>query len=364
MLREIFEQPRAVAETARGADYPEAGILEELQRWPLGDVKALTRMVIAASGSSRHAGIAGKFMIETLAGLPVEVGYSSELQYAPLLLGPNTLFVVITQSGQTADTLGALRAAKASGSKVVAICNVADAPIMREADARVHTKAGPELAVPSTKAFTAQIAALFLFAQWLAKIRDASPIAEQQAQVAELMRIPGKLNAVLESSMQCQQLAAKYLWCEDFFFAGRGVHYPIAMDGALKLKEVSYLHAEAFPAGEILHGPLAVVDEQITAIVIATCDAGNEASVQRYEKTVSTIRELKSRSAKVIALGNDADASVRDLANDFISIPAAPELLLPLLEIAPLQLFAYHTAVLQGREVDRPRHLTKAVVTE
>jgi glucosamine--fructose-6-phosphate aminotransferase (isomerizing) len=364
MLREIFEQPRAIAETARGAEYPEAGILEELLRWPAAGLKALTRIVIAASGSSRHAGIAGKFMIETLAGLPVEVGYSSELQYTPLVPGPNTLFLVITQSGQTADTLGALRAAKQSGCKVIAICNVADAPIMREADARVHTKAGPELAVPSTKTFTAQIAALFLFAHWLARSREALPPAEQQSQLADLMRIPGKLNGVLELNSQCQQLAAKYLWCEDFFFAGRGIHYPIAMDGALKLKEVSYLHAEAFPAGEILHGPLAVVDEEITAVVIATCDADNEGAVQRYERTVSNIKELKSRSAKVIALGNVRDSALRDVADDFIAIPAAPELLLPLLEIIPLQLFAYHTAVLQGREVDRPRNLTKAVVTE
>jgi glucosamine--fructose-6-phosphate aminotransferase (isomerizing) len=364
MLREIFEQPRAVAETARGAEYPEAGILEELLRWPTAELKALSRIVIAASGSSRHAGIAGKFMIESLAGLPVEVGYSSELQYAPLISGPHTLFVVITQSGRTADTLGALRAAKQSGCKVVAISNVADAPIMREADARIHTKAGPELAVPSTKAFTAQIAALFLFAHWLARTRETLPSAEQKAQLAELMRIPGKLNTVLELNTQCQQLAAKYLWCQDFFFAGRGIHYPIAMDGALKLKEVSYLHAEAFPAGEILHGPLAVVDEEITALVIATCDSSDEASVQRYERTVSTIKELKSRSAKLIVLGNESDRNLRALADDFLPIPAAPELLLPLLEIAPLQLFAYHTAVLQGREVDRPRNLTKAVVTE
>ena len=364
MLREIFEQPRAVAETMRGADYPDAGILHELQRWPAEKVKALTRVVIAASGSSRHAGIAGKFMIESLADLPVEVGYSSELQHTPLVSAPSTLFVVITQSGQTADTLGALRAAKQSGSPVVAICNVADAPIMREADARVHTKAGPELAVPSTKSFTAQIAALYLFALWIARSRGALSSAHEQTHVTELMSIPGKLNTVLELNSQCQQLAAKYLWCEDFFFAGRGVHYPIAMDGALKLKEVSYLHAEAFPAGEILHGPLAVVDERITSLVIATCDPEDAESQQRYEKTVSIIKELKSRSGKVIALANDTDARVAQLADDFLPIPAAPELLSPLLEIAPLQLFAYHTAVLQGREVDRPRNLTKAVVTE
>jgi glutamine---fructose-6-phosphate transaminase (isomerizing) len=364
MLREIFEQPRAVAETIRGADYPDAGILHELLRWPVEKVKALTRVVIAASGSSRHAGIAGKFMIESLADLPVEVGYSSELQHAPLVSPPSTLFVVITQSGQTADTLGALRAAKQSGSPVVAICNVADAPIMREADARVHTKAGPELSVPSTKSFTTQIAALFLFALWIARSRGALSSQQEQSHLSELMSIPGKLNAVLELNSQCQQLAAKYLWCEDFFFAGRGIHYPIAMDGALKLKEVSYLHAEAFPAGEILHGPLAVVDERITSLVIATCDPDDGESVQRYEKTVSNIKELKSRSGKVIALANENDARVSQLADDFLPIPKAPELLLPLLEIAPLQLFAYHTAVLQGREVDRPRNLTKAVVTE
>jgi glucosamine--fructose-6-phosphate aminotransferase (isomerizing) len=364
MLREIFEQPRAVAETARGADYPGPGILAELQRWPAPALKTVSRIVIAASGSSRHAGIAGKFMIETLAGLPVEVGFSSELQHAPLVAAPDTLVMVITQSGETADTLAALRAAKQQGSRVVAICNVADAPIMREADARVHTKAGPELAVPSTKSFTAQIAALFLFALWLARGREAITEQEEQRQVGELLGIPGKLNALLELSSRCEQLARKYSWCEDFFFAGRGIHYPIAMDGALKLKEVSYLHAEAFPAGEILHGPLALVDERITSIVLATCDRADRDSVLRYEKTVSIIKELKSRGGKVIAVGNEGDNNVAGIADDFIGIPDAPELLAPLLEIAPLQLFAYYTAVLQGREVDRPRNLTKAVVTE
>ncbi|MGH9601518.1 MAG: SIS domain-containing protein [Terriglobales bacterium] len=364
MLKEIYEQPRAVFNTARGADAPVAGVLEPLSRWQAPHISGLRRILIAASGSSRHAGMAGKVMIETLAGMPTEVGYSSELQHSPLSTGPETLVVVITQSGETSDTLGALRRAKKSGSPVLAIGNVADASIMREADATLHTKAGPELSVPSTKAFAAQLAALFLFAVWLARNREV--ISEDQAREHQsaLLAIPDKLAAVLELDPACRALAQKYLWCEDFFYAGRGVHFPIALDGALKLKEVSYLHAEGFPAGEILHGPLALVDERSTSVVLATRDAKDAESQQRYEKTVSTIRELKARSGKVIAVVNPRDDIVLPLADDILEVPPAPELLLPLLEIVPLQLFAYHTAVLQGREVDRPRHLSKAVITE
>jgi glucosamine--fructose-6-phosphate aminotransferase (isomerizing) len=364
MLKEIHEQPRAVFNTARGVASPAAGVLEPLSRWQPAQIRALRRILIAASGSSRHAGMAGKVMIETLAAMPTEVGYSSELQHSPLVTGPETLVVVITQSGETSDTLGALRWARKGGSPVLAIGNVADASIMREADAGIHTKAGPELAVPSTKAFTAQLAALFLFAVWLA--RTCERIAPEQAQQYQsgLLAIPDKLAAVLELDPVCRALAQKYLWCEDFFYAGRGVHYPIALDGALKLKEVSYLHAEGFPAGEIPHGPLALVDERITAVVLATRDSRDAESARRYEKTVSNIRELKARSGKVIAVVNPGDETVQALADDFLEVPPAPELLLPLLEIVPLQLFAYHTAVLRGREVDRPRHLSKAVVTE
>ena len=285
MLKEIYEQPRAVFNTARGA----AAVLEPLSRWRPVQIRALRRILIAASGSSRHAGMAGKVMIEALAGMPTEVGYSSELQHSPLTTGPETLVVVITQSGETTDTLGALRWARKGGSPVLAIGNVADASIMREADAGIHTKAGPELSVPSTKAFTAQLAALFLFAVWLAHTREV--ISQEQAveHQSGLLAIPGKLAAVLELDPVCRALAQKYLWCEDFFYAGRGVHYPIALDGALKLKEVSYLHAEGFPAGEILHGPLALVDERITTIVLAAWGPSDAESVQRYEKTVSTI---------------------------------------------------------------------------
>jgi glucosamine--fructose-6-phosphate aminotransferase (isomerizing) len=364
MLKEIYEQPRAVFNTARGADAPANGVLEPLSKWQDARLGGLRRILIAASGSSRHAGMAGKVMIETLAGVPTEVGYSSELQHASFSTGPETLVVVITQSGETTDTLAALRRVRKAGSPVLAIGNVADAPIMREADAALHTKAGPELAVPSTKAFTAQLAALFLFAAWLARARDVIPEDRIRELKSALLAIPDKLAAVLELDPVCRALAQKYLWCEDFFYAGRGVHYPIAMDGALKLKEVSYLHAEGFPAGEILHGPLALVDEHITTVVLAARDPQDAESVQRYDKTVSTIRELKARAGKVIAVVNPGDDTVPPLADDILEVPAAPELLLPLLEIVPLQLFAYHTAVLQGREVDRPRHLSKAVITE
>lgn len=358
MLREIHEQPAGVRQTAEMA---KNGLWKHL-RAISEPAKKADRILIAASGTSRHAGLAGKIWIETLAQMPAEVGYSSEVQHLPQASFAGALVVAITQSGETTDTMAALHRAKSAGAKSLAVCNVEEASVMKEADASIHTKAGPERAIPSTKAFTAQLTALFLFSLWLGKTRGAMQEAGVRARLDELERIPAQMQMMLGMSAQCDALAGKYLWCEDFFFAGRGVHYPIALDGALKLKELSYLHAEGIPTGEILHGPLAVIDEALTIVVIATCDRHEPESMARYENTVANIKEFRSRSGKVIALVNPCDTRVRGAVEDVIEVPDAPELLSPLLEIIPLQLFAYHRAVREGREVDHPRGLSKAVI--
>ncbi len=362
MLKEIFEQPAAVLETLHAATSSDGSFFQNT--WQNAGLENLVRIVIAASGTSRHAGIAGEYMIESLTGVPVDVGYASEFQFSPVTVSPGVLTLVITQSGETADTLAALRKAKKLGSKVVTISNVADSSMMKEADFRIHTKAGPELAVPSTKAFTAQLTALMLFALFLAERRGKASGKTLLGLRNELSAVPGKLEQVLGLEPQCAALALRYSQCSDFIFAARGIHRAAAMDGALKLKEVSYLHAEAFPAGEILHGPLATIDQDMTVVVIATVDPADAESRARYEKTLSNLKELKGRSDKVIAIAVEGDQLVPKTVADVIYIPKAPDLLLPILEIVPLQLFAYHMGVLLGRNVDNPRSLAKAVVND
>jgi glucosamine--fructose-6-phosphate aminotransferase (isomerizing) len=364
MLREIFEQPEAVQQTAEAASADVSSQSFYGVSWKEAGLASLDRILIAASGTSRHAGIAGKFMIESLAGIPVEVDYASEFQLSPAVVSPKTLTIVITQSGETADTLAALRKAKKSGSKVVTISNVEQSSMMKEADFRIHTKAGPELAVPSTKAFTAQLTALFCFALFLGEIRKK--VAREQAAAfrSELASLPAKLQTVLGLDAKCEALARRFRDRSGFIFAARGVHNAVAMDGALKLKEVSYLHSEAFPSGEILHGPLATIDEDIAVIAIATVDGADSDSKARFEKTLSNLKELKGRSGKIIALASEGDTRVGKLAEETLYLPKAPDLLLPILEIVPLQLFAYHIAILLGRNVDSPRSLAKAVVND
>ena len=362
MLKEIFEQPAAVLETIKAGTSTEGTFYQ--QSWKNAGFERLHRIVIAASGTSRHAGIAGEFMIESLTGIPVDVDYASEFQFSPVTVSPDVLTVVITQSGETADTLAALRKAKGLGSKVVTISNVADSSMMKEADFRIHTKAGPELAVPSTKTFTGQLTALILFALFLAEKRPKADQKTLKGLREELASLPRKIQKVLELEAQCEILARRFAQCTDFIFAAKGIHRAAALDGALKLKEVSYLHAEAFPSGEILHGPLATIDEDMAVIVIATVDVADAESQARYEKTISNLKELKGRSGRVVALAVEGDKRVPKIVDDVIFVPAAPDLLLPILEIVPLQLFAYHLAVLLGRNVDNPRSLAKAVVTD
>jgi len=303
-------------------------------------------------------------MIQGMVHLPVDVDYASEFEYRNPLIGRREITIVITQSGETADTTAAQRVAKKKGSHTIAISNVVDSTIAREADGVLYTHAGPEISIASTKAFTAQMAVLFLFAVYLAQVREETPKNELRKWIEELLLLPKKTEMVLNSASDCQQLAERFHKFEDFLFLGRAIHYPIAMDGALKLKEVSYIHAEGYPTGETKHGPNALIDEHLPIVIIATCDRNDPGSVMRYEKNVANIRGFKQQSAKVIAIATEGDREVGGLADHTIYIPEAPELLSPILEIVPLQLFAYYMTVKKGLDVDKPRNLVKSVTLE
>jgi len=328
------------------------------------DFRALNKVNIAACGTSWHAGLAGKFMIERLARVPVEVDYASEYRYRNPITGPDALTILITQSGETADTIAAQREAKAKSSQTMAICNVVGSMVTREASGTIYTHAGPEIGVASTKAFTAQLTAIFLFALYLAEIRGTLTPENAKHYITELTRIPGKLESLLTREEECEDLAREYTRAQDFLFLGRGIHYPIALEGALKLKEISYIHAEGYPAGEMKHGPNALIDENLPVVILATCDPENPESVLRYEKTLSNLKEVKARSGRVIAIASDGDEEIREAADQVLFVPHAPELLLPILEIVPLQLLAYHMAVRRGCDVDQPRNLAKSVTVE
>ncbi|HEV8524446.1 MAG TPA: glutamine--fructose-6-phosphate transaminase (isomerizing) [Terriglobales bacterium] len=365
MLKEIYEQPRAVRDTTLGRISLDSGsvFLDEMEISE-AEFRALSKLHIAACGTSWHAALAGKFMIEKLARVPVEVDYASEYRYRDPISTPTTMTMLISQSGETADTIAAQREAKAKGSKTLAICNVVGSMITREASGTIYTHAGPEIGVASTKAFTAQLTALFLFAIYLGRLRDTISAEQARCLLTELARIPGKLETTLARDEECEDLAKEFARVQDFLFLGRGIHYPIALEGALKLKEVSYIHAEGYPAGEMKHGPNALIDENLPVVVVATCDRDDRASVQRYEKTMSNIKEVKARSGKVIALATDGDEEIREEVDRVLYVPQAPELLSPILEIVPLQLLAYHIAVRRGCDVDQPRNLAKSVTVE
>jgi len=317
-----------------------------------------------ASGTSRHAGMAGQYKIQELANLPVDVDYASEFEYRNPLISRSELTIVITQSGETADTTAAQREAKTKGSRTIAISNVKDSTIAREADGIIYTLAGPEISIASTKAFTAQMAVLYLFALYLGQERGQQSPEQMRRHIGELLELPAKLERVLKCAPQTEQLAKKYYGVEGFLFLGRAIHYPVAMDGALKLKEVSYIHAEGYPTGETKHGPNALIDESLPVVVIATCDRDDAGSVMRYERTIGNIEGFKKQGGRVIALASEGDEEVPKLADQTIFIPRAPELQLPILEIVPLQLFAYYVALQKGLDVDRPRNLVKSVTLE
>ncbi|MGD0787549.1 MAG: glutamine--fructose-6-phosphate transaminase (isomerizing) [Terracidiphilus sp.] len=366
MLKEIWEQPRAVTDTTLGRVSLDSGKVF------LGEMKiadeelaAAKSISIAACGTSWHAALTGKYMIERLARLPVDVDYASEYRYRDPIAGPDALGLLITQSGETADTLAAQREMMALGSKTVAICNVVGAMVAREAHGAIYTHAGPEIGVASTKAFTAQLTALFLLALKLGQLRGKLDAAQSVELIEQLSRIPVKIEEVLRKrTAQCEQLAREFSTARDFLYLGRGIHFPVALEGALKLKEISYIHAEGYPAGEMKHGPNALIDETLPVVVLATRDESDPASRLRYEKTLSNIQEVTARSGRVIAVATEGDSTIGSLVEHVIAIPPATELLSPLIEIVPLQLLAYYIAVRRGCDVDQPRNLAKSVTVE
>jgi len=366
MLKEIFEQPKALEETIAPRVSCETGEVKLADEVRIGsdELRSIRRVNIVASGTSRHAGIAGQFMFQELVHLPVDVDYASEFEYRNPMISRGEITIVITQSGETADTTAAQREAKKKGSRTIAISNVVGSTIAREADGVLYTHAGPEISIASTKAFTAQMAVLFLFAEYLAQVRGALSDDQQRNWITELLALPNKTEIVLEQAPQCQQLADRFHKFESFLFCGRAIHYPVAMDGALKLKEVSYIHAEGYPTGETKHGPIAMIDESLPVVIIATCDRNDPGSVLRYEKNVANIRGFKQQGAQVIALATEGDNELAALVDHTIFVPHTPELLSPILEIVPLQLFAYYMAVRKGLDVDRPRNLVKSVTLE
>ncbi len=365
MLKEIYEQPRAVRDTILGRVGQESGriFLDEMEILPR-EFRGFTQVKIVACGTSWHAALAGKFMIEKLARVPVEVDYGSEFRYRDPIVGPEVLTIVISQSGETADTLAAQREAKLRGSKTIAICNVIGSMVTREAAGTILTHAGPEIGVASTKAFTAQLTALFILAMYLGQTRDTLDSEASRCLVQELLRIPAKLETVLSHDAIYDELTRRLFRATDFLFLGRGVHFPIALEGALKLKEISYIHAEGYPAGEMKHGPNALIDEHLPVVVLAARDPNQEQSRVLYDKTLSNIQEVKAREGIVVAVATQGDREISKMADYLIEIPVSDELLLPILEVVPLQLLAYHIAVRRGCDVDQPRNLAKSVTVE
>jgi len=365
MQKEIFEQPRAVRDTLVGRVSLDSGkvFLDEMDITEK-EFREFENIKIVACGTSWHAGLAGKFMMEKLAQIPVEVDYGSEFRYRDPIVDGRSLVVVISQSGETADTLAAQREARQKGAKTLAICNVVGSMITREASGTILTHAGPEIGVASTKAFTGQLTALAILALHIGELRGkTSPDAGKKI-VQEMSRLPHKMEAVLQRDEEYEALGRQFFRHSDFLYLGRGIHYPIALEGALKLKEISYIHAEGYPAGEMKHGPNALIDENLPVVIIATRDENDAASMTRYEKTVSNIKEVKARDGIVIAIVTEGDHLAREAADHVIEIPAAPEILTPILEILPLQLLAYHIAVRRGCDVDQPRNLAKSVTVE
>ena len=364
MRREIYEQPQAINKTIEKHvkdDVLFPGALHAIE----GALLTFAKLIIAASGSSRHAGLAGEIMIEDLSGVAVDVEYASEYSYRSTHAAVEPIVMVITQSGETADTIAAQREALTRGVKTIAVSNVPEATIPREASAALITSAGPELSVPATKSFTTQLTVLYLMALFLARKRGRMTSEVTRSYLQRL----GQLPAAIESNLHvwddlAEQYGEQHYRAEKFLYLGRGVHYAIAREGALKLKEISYAHAEGYPAGELKHGPNALVDEHLPVAVLATCDRRDPDSVLRYRRTLDVMKEVKSRHGHVIAVATEGDEEVRNVADNVFFVPSAPELLLPIVEVIPLQLFAYHVAVKKGYDVDRPRNLVKAVVTE
>jgi glucosamine--fructose-6-phosphate aminotransferase (isomerizing) len=365
MLKEIYEQPRAVRDTVRGRISLDTGsIYLDTMNISEEEFRAVTSVKIAACGTSWHAGIAGKYMIEQLSRLSVEVDYASEFRYRDPVLDENTLLIVISQSGETADTIAAMREARQAGCKVLAICNVQGSMIHREADGTILTHAGPEIGVASTKAFTSQMIALYLFALYLGQLRGKLDETQSKYHAQQLAELPLKIEHLLSDADSIEELSREFFRSQDFLYLGRGINFPVSLEGALKLKEISYIHAEGYPAGEMKHGPNALIDEKLPVVVINTRENGNAASELRYEKTHSNIVEVKARDGIVISVLTEGDEMSSRVSDHVIEIPETSDLLAPILSIVPLQLLAYHIAVRRGCDVDQPRNLAKSVTVE
>src|SRR5687768_3812375 len=362
MLKEIFEQPRAAEETLLGRLSIDTGrvFIEEIGI-TAADLRGINKVALIACGTSWHAALVGKFLIERFAGLPVEVDYGSEYRYRDFIVDQNTLVVVITQSGETADTLAALREARKKGARSLAICNVVGSMATRESEGTIYTHAGPEIGVASTKAFSSQLVALNLLALYLGQMEGTLPESDARRHLSALMQLPKQMEQALKASGVVEEITGRFSGRSDFLYLGRGINYPIALEGALKLKEISYIHAEGYPAGEMKHGPIALIDNNMPVVSIAPND-------HVFEKMLGNIQEVKARGGSVIAItteGHDTLKSILDPAEDaVISLPRVPEMLSPIAMVLPLQLLAYHIAVRRGCDVDQPRNLAKSVTVE
>jgi glucosamine--fructose-6-phosphate aminotransferase (isomerizing) len=358
LLKEIHEQPQALIDTLRGRIRLESGDVHLAELEPIAErLEKIERVTLTACGTAWHATLVGKFFLNQLTRLPVEVDYASELRYRNPILGERDLLVVVSQSGETADTLGALEEAKRAGAATLAICNVVDSSIARRADAVVYTHAGPEISVASTKAFTTQLAGFLMLAVSMG--RRLGRLDDEQAGtvLTQLRNIPQLIEQALGVEQQVAQLARKYAQARDFLYLGRGINYPIALEGALKLKELSYIHAEGYPAGEMKHGPIALITEALPVVVLLPHD-------EVYSKTLSNLKEVESRGGKIIAVTDDRSDDLAQMATDLLVVPRSSGLLSPFLMTIPLQLLAYHVAVERGSDVDQPRNLAKSVTVE
>ena len=360
MHKEIFEQPRALADTLRGRVMLSEGDVH-FEGWTLSleQVKKLKRITMLACGTSWHAGLAGRAMIEALARIPVEVELASEFRYRDPIIDETHLAVAITQSGETADTLAALREAKARGAITMALCNVMGSAITRDADFTVLTNAGPEIGVASTKAFTTQLSVLFMLAVKLGRMKGTLTAEQAQEHLTQLVQVPKRVEEVLKCEGQVKLVARHYMGAQDFLFLGRGPLHAVALEGALKLKEISYIHAEGYAGGEMKHGPIALIDEKMPVVVIAP-----KAPAIAYAKIIGNIEEVRARGGQVIAVIDEDDTRLEALSNEIIRIPAASALLAPIISTIPLQLLAYHVADMRGNDVDQPRNLAKSVTVE
>jgi len=358
MLKEIYEQPRAIQDTITGRLRESEGdvFLEDL-KISAEELNRIERICIIACGTSWHSGLVGKFYIEEHCRIPVEVDIASEFRYRNPVVNDRTLIILISQSGETADTLAAMREARSRGAKAVAICNVVDSSIAREADGVIYTHAGPEIGVASTKAFVTQLVALYLFTIRLARSSNTMTQAKGQEMIASLTHVATLMEETIKLDAEVEKVARRYMNARDFLYLGRGMNYPIALEGALKLKEISYIHAEGYPAGEMKHGPIALIDENMPVVVLVPKNA-------TYEKVASNMEEVIARGGRVIAVCSQGDAEVRSKAEVVLEIPTASEEITPLLLSIPMQLLAYHVAVLKGTDVDQPRNLAKSVTVE